>query len=310
MTANGASRRSNSEKFNVKVDTQTGSATCTIPIPTSSARSCHVDPVLSLEYSSGSAVLSGVFGMGWRLAGVDSISRKTSRGVPTYDDDADADVFVHSALGDLVPSDKPTRAIDGLSAREYRARVEGQPTRFEQWTTKDRADTFWRVTSSTNVVAIYGLSDGDRIFCQIGSGLSAKKRIFLWLAFEQFDSCGNRIVYMYKPEDNVCESGVFDDVYSSFSQRYLKRIRYGNVTPRMFLSLGSMLGNDHFEDAVARLKWLCSTGLRNGYDTILLTMDGTKDLEKICKSYDDAEGLFTQLIRQGFEDSNNVLGDN
>ncbi|KAF7865354.1 hypothetical protein EAF04_006331 [Stromatinia cepivora] len=79
--------------------------------------------------------------------------------------------------------------------------------------------------------------------------------------------------------------------------------------PRMFLSLGSILGNDHFEDAVARLKWLRSTGLRNEYDTILLTMDGTKDLEKICKSYDDTEGIFTQFIRQGFEDSNDVLGN-
>ena len=80
--------------------------------------------------------------------------------------------------------------------------------------------------------------------------------------------------------------------------------------PRMFLSLGSILGNDHFEDAVARLKSLRSTGLRNEYDMILLSMDGTKDLEKICKSYDDTEGLFTQLIRRGFEDSNDVLGDN
>ncbi|UPL02963.1 hypothetical protein LCI18_013897 [Fusarium solani-melongenae] len=72
-----------------------------------------------------------------------------------------------------------------------------------------------------------------------------------------------------------------------------------NNRPKIFLSLGSMLGNDHFEDAVAGLKWLRSTGLRNQDDRILLTMDGTKDVEKICKSYDDAEGLFTQMIRQG-----------
>ncbi|UKZ54352.1 hypothetical protein TrVGV298_008160 [Trichoderma virens] len=231
MTANGASRRSNSEKFNVKVDTQTGCATCTIPIPTSSGRSSHVDPVLSLEYSSGTAGSSGVFGMGWRLAGVDSISRKTSRGVPTYDDHADVDVFVHSALGDLVPSDKPTTTIDGHNVREYRARVEGPPTRVEQWTTTDDADTFWRVTSSNNIVAIYGLFDSDRIFCQTGSGPSAKKKVFSWLASEQYDSGGNHVVYTYKPEDNVCESGVFDDVHSSFSQRYLKSIQYGNATP-------------------------------------------------------------------------------
>lgn len=70
-----------------------------------------------------------------------------------------------------------------------------------------------------------------------------------------------------------------------------------------------MLGNDHFEEAVARLKWLRSSGLRNEHDRILLTMDGTKDPEKIRKSYDDTEGLFTQLILQGFEDSNDILGD-
>ncbi|KAF5137043.1 Mono(ADP-ribosyl)transferase SpvB [Metarhizium anisopliae] len=170
-------------------------------------RSSDVDPVLSLEYSSGAAGSSGVFGMGWRLAGVDSISRKTSRGVPTYDDDADADVFVHSALRDLVLSDKPTGTIDGHNVREYRARVEGQPTHLEQWRIIDRTDTFWRVTSSNNIVTIHGLSDGDRIFCQTGSGPSTKKKVFSWLASEQYDGHGNHIVYTHNPEDNVCESG-------------------------------------------------------------------------------------------------------
>ncbi|KAF1736172.1 Ergothioneine biosynthesis protein 1 [Beauveria bassiana] len=79
--------------------------------------------------------------------------------------------------------------------------------------------------------------------------------------------------------------------------------------PRIFLSLGSMLGNDHFADAVARLKWLRSAGLRSELDMILLTMDGTKDMEKIRSSYDDAEGFFTQMILQGFKDSNDILGD-
>lgn len=41
---------------------------------------------------------------------------------------------------------------------------------------------------------------------------------------------------------------------------------------------------------------------------ILLTMDETKDPEKIRQSYDDEESLFLQIILQGFEDSNDVLG--
>lgn len=172
-----------------------------------------------------------MFGVGWRLAGVDSISCKTSRGLPTYDDDADADVFVHSALGDLVLSDKPTGTIDGHNVREYRARVQGQPTHVEQRRTSHGTDTFWRVTSSNNIVAIHGLSDSDRIFFQTGSGPSAKKKVFSWLASEQYDGHGNHIVYTYNPEDNVCESGVFDGTHSSFSQRYLQSIQYGNATP-------------------------------------------------------------------------------
>jgi uncharacterized SAM-dependent methyltransferase len=82
-----------------------------------------------------------------------------------------------------------------------------------------------------------------------------------------------------------------------------------NDQPRVFLSLGSMFGNDHFDDAVARLGWLRSTGLLHARDRLLLTMDGTKDVKKICNSYDDEGGLFTAMIRQGFERSNEVLGD-
>jgi len=78
--------------------------------------------------------------------------------------------------------------------------------------------------------------------------------------------------------------------------------------PRMFLSLGSMFGNDHFEEAVARLKWLRSAGLQRPCDTILLTMDGTKDAAKVCSSYNDVQGLFTSFILQGFEHSNQALG--
>jgi len=70
-----------------------------------------------------------------------------------------------------------------------------------------------------------------------------------------------------------------------------------------------MFGNDHFEDAVARLQWLRSTGLRSENDMVLLTLDGTKDADKIRESYDDTEGLFTQLIRQGFQDSNHILDE-
>ena len=70
-----------------------------IPIQTSPGRS-GFGPSLEMVYESGSASSNGAFGQGWRLAGVDSISRKSSITVPTYDDDQDT--FVHSLVGDLV----------------------------------------------------------------------------------------------------------------------------------------------------------------------------------------------------------------
>ena len=72
-----------------------------IPIQTSPGHS-GFGPSLELVYESGSASSNGTFSQGWHLAGVDSISRKSSIMVPTYDDDQDT--FIHSSVGDLVPT--------------------------------------------------------------------------------------------------------------------------------------------------------------------------------------------------------------
>ncbi|OAL53589.1 hypothetical protein IQ07DRAFT_640639 [Pyrenochaeta sp. DS3sAY3a] len=115
---------------------------------------------------------------------------------------------------------------------------------------------------------------------------------------------------LQKPQTQLCALpcitatglwGTFDDGVNWAAQ-------HCGAAPRLFLSLGSMFGNDHFDDAVARLRWLRDTGLRTPHDMLLLTLDGTQDAAKICASYDDASGLFTQLIRSGFADSNRVLG--
>ena len=77
--------------------------------------------------------------------------------------------------------------------------------------------------------------------------------------------------------------------------------------PRMFLSLGSIFGNDRFERAVKYLS-VWARALRPT-DSILLGIDCCQDRDVVWKSYHDAEGIFETFIRNAFVHSNRVLGE-
>ncbi|KAK7413674.1 hypothetical protein QQX98_007456 [Neonectria punicea] len=77
--------------------------------------------------------------------------------------------------------------------------------------------------------------------------------------------------------------------------------------PRFFMSLGSIFGNDHFDDAVKYLSSWRTKGFQRQTDALLLTMDGTEDPKTIWESYHDHIGLFEQFIRNGYKHSNRVL---
>src|SRR5271167_4299948 len=85
------------EKFAANPVTGTGSLT--VPIATSPGRS-GFGPQLSLSYDSGSG--NGPFGLGWSLA-LPSITRRTDKGLPRYQDADEGDVFILSGAEDLVP---------------------------------------------------------------------------------------------------------------------------------------------------------------------------------------------------------------
>jgi uncharacterized SAM-dependent methyltransferase len=78
--------------------------------------------------------------------------------------------------------------------------------------------------------------------------------------------------------------------------------------PRLWMSLGSIFGNDHFGMAVARLKFWKSEAMNQREDAMLLTMDATNDPKTLWDSYHDSEGLFEEFIRNGYRYSNAVLG--
>jgi hypothetical protein len=99
------------EKFSP--DLHTGTGNFTIPIALPPGRN-GFQPQLSLVYSTGNG--NGPFGSGWNLS-IPGVSRKTSKGIPRYDEAKD--VFILSGAEDLVPVE-----VMGATTR-YRPRTEG-----------------------------------------------------------------------------------------------------------------------------------------------------------------------------------------
>lgn len=237
----GGAIRGIEEKYSV--NPVTGSASFSIPIFTSPGRQDFF-PKLSLSYDSGAG--NGPFGFGWSLS-LPSITRKTEKGLPHYRDAEESDVFILSGAEDLVPVLAPdgdalkvpdrTMTVNGreitFRITRYRPRIEGLFARIERWTNKtDPKDVFWRSISKDNITTWYGRTDASRI-----ADPSAPERIFSWLICENRDDRGNIIAYEYLPEDSAqidltqANERNRDD-RSRSANRYLKRVKYGNKTPR------------------------------------------------------------------------------
>lgn len=243
----GGAIRGMGEKFAANPVTGTGSMS--FPIATSPGRS-GFGPQFSLSYNSGAG--NGPFGFGWSCA-LQSITRKTDKGLPQYLDAVDSDVFLLSGAEDLVPvlvqdangkwgpETLSPRTVDGKTyqIRRYRPRIEGLFARIEQWIdTADATNVFWRSISKDNITTWYGRTSESRI-----ADPSDPRRIFSWLICQSHDDKGNVIIYGYKAEDsaNVFEAPAGNSLskahernrtdLSRSAQRYLKRVRYGNASP-------------------------------------------------------------------------------
>ncbi len=152
------------EKFAANPVTGTGSMS--VPIATSPGRS-GFSPQLSLSYDSGAS--NGAFGLGWNLS-PPSITRKTDKGLPRYNDAENSDVFIISGAEDLVPvldiNLKPT--FDDTSDPDftiylYRPRIEGLFALIERWQHKT-GESYWRTTSKDNLTTVYGKTENTCIF--------------------------------------------------------------------------------------------------------------------------------------------------
>lgn len=231
----GGALKSIDEKF--QVNAANGTASFSIPLPFSKTRS-DFTPTLSLSYNSGSG--NSAFGLGWNLD-LFSIQRKTDKLLPRYRDELEEDTFQFSGVEDLVPSLKVDQhnnwinneysGLNGEKIKRYRPRIEGSFNRIEKITLNGSNIFYWKVTSKSNVVTVFGKSSKCRIVDP-----NDDSRIFKWLPELSYDDKGNCFEFEYVPED-------FKNVNAALHERnrlngiipcannYLKRIRYGNTNP-------------------------------------------------------------------------------
>ncbi|MEM6293060.1 MAG: SpvB/TcaC N-terminal domain-containing protein [Myxococcota bacterium] len=208
------------EKFSVNPVMGTGSASIGFGLPPGRT----LTPGLGLGYDSSGE--NGCFGLGWAL-GVPYFARATTRphisasqhgrGVPTYDDAAESDVFIFSDAAELLKVEE-VGTRDGHTVTRYRPRLEAGFARIERW----EADgiSHWRVTDASNVTSIFGAAPEA---CVVDP--EDPTRVFRWNLQAQVDPLGNVVLYQYTL-DTAAEPG-----RAPGCQSLLTRVLYANRAP-------------------------------------------------------------------------------
>jgi YD repeat-containing protein len=222
------------------VDLVTGTASLKIPVPLTQCPRWGT-PNLTLAYDSGAR--NGVMGLGWELLGIPVVERKTSNGLPVYNDDLDSfmvggeeliPVFDVLENGGFKKESNgmyafKERRVDNYTIRQYCYRIQQNVERIERWTSvKDTADVHWRIISSENETQIFGRSSAARV--------SSEGRTFQWLLCESYDCHGGSQLVEWKTEnganvDRALSNEVRRTDESRASSKLLKRIKYGNAKP-------------------------------------------------------------------------------
>lgn len=235
------------EKFSP--DLFTGSGNFTVPLALPPGRN-GFKPQLSLSYSTGNG--NGPFGLGWALT-VPGVSRKTSKGIPRYDDARD--VFILSGAEDLVPVENPAAGVtryqprtEGLFARIKHFRIQHKVGGAQPW-----EENYWQVESKDGLVSVYGTPQPTAPpaawWEPAGIVMPGKlDHLFAWKLTSTKDPFGNTILYEY-----VRDSSQTEGVHS-WDQVYLSRIRYVDYgdsnNPSFLASVKFTYANrpDHFSD--------------------------------------------------------------
>lgn len=222
------------EKF--QANPVTGTGNMSIPVALSPGRNGFT-PELALSYDSGQG--NSEFGMGWNV-GLPSISRKTQKGLPKYQDTEESDIFLLAGSEDLIPkliedNGNWVEVIDdstSIHVKEYRPRIEGLFAKIKRLTDTTSGISHWEVTTKDNITSVYGKSPLARI-----ADPQDPSRVFEWMLEYTYDEKGNIIFYEYKKEDQseidtnlLSEKNRLGD-NQAFNQVYLKKVSYSPDAP-------------------------------------------------------------------------------
>ncbi|WP_156119623.1 SpvB/TcaC N-terminal domain-containing protein [Leptolyngbya sp. KIOST-1] len=212
-------------------DLFTGTGNFTVPIAIPPGRN-GFQPELNLVYSTGNG--NGDFGLGWGLS-IPGVSRKTSKGIPRYDDDRD--VFILSGAEDLVPVKEEHFETDRRRSVSvtYRPRTEGLFARIQHHhivhLPNGPVQDYWEVRSKDGLVSHYGTAelpvnaDNTWVDPAVIANPGDRSHIFSWSLTQTRDPFGNVIVYNYEGDTGT------DDPHH-WDQLYLKQIRYADYGDR------------------------------------------------------------------------------
>lgn len=194
-------------------DLFTGTGNFSVPVGVPSGVN-GFQPQLTLGYSTGSG--NGFFGLGWSI-GIPGVMRKTSKGVPQYDDN---DVFILSGAEDLVEVGQ-LQVKEGnktIVGTQYRPRTEGLFARILY--IKNKTNNYWRVTSKDGLTSYYGTPESKGNDPATLSDPDNANKVFSWQLTQTIDLFGNRIDYKYLREASR------KNAYHEWDQNYLEEINY------------------------------------------------------------------------------------
>jgi RHS repeat-associated protein len=178
-------------------DLHTGTGNFTVPIALPPGRN-GFQPQISLLYSTGNG--NGPFGLGWSLS-IPGVSRKTSKGVPRYQDAAqklkERDTFILSGAEDLIPI--TDRNAEGVI--RYRPRTEGLFARIEQQ--QNAENDYWEVRSKDGLVSFYGTRGAAGTDPAVVADPDTRGKVCSWMLSRTEDPFGNHIRYSYMRDSDV-----------------------------------------------------------------------------------------------------------
>jgi RHS repeat-associated protein len=219
------------------VDETTGSARAQVAVPATAARA--LTPQLVLQGGGGGG--NSIVGLGWSLGGLGAITIDTSEHLPRWDG---RDTVALGGDGLVVwrnGDGTPRRRTEGdYTVTDLRPRAGFTRVRVEEWRHRPTGDVHYRSRSDADVLTIYGArSDGSSRIADPDE----PTRVATWLPELVLDADGNALWCEYAAEDmrGVDRGAPWEPRQASTTQRYLTRIRYGNVAP-VTLSAGLVAG--------------------------------------------------------------------